>query len=96
MRRAARQTRPAPTSIPPVVSGARNLAPRGGRSHRLTLFALALFHRGARDPILLQLRRRHETGGGQLAGAVLPRLPPSVVVLADDLRVTTSRVSRPR
>lgn len=72
---------PAPASIP-----GRATLPATAGANRLTLLALALFHRGARDAILLQLGRRHETRGRQLAGAVLPRLPPPVVVLADNLQ----------
>jgi hypothetical protein len=58
-------------------------------TNRITLFLFGFLHGGARGPPLLQLRRRDQSR--RAGGVVLPRLPPVVVVLADDLKAKNAR-----
>lgn len=51
---------------------------------RVTLFLLVLLHRHAGDAPLLKLGRGYKTRG--TSRVVLSRLPPVMVVLADDLQ----------
>jgi len=50
----------------------------------VTLFLLVLLHRHAGDAPFLKLGRGYETRGA--SRVVLPRLPPVMIVLADDLQ----------
>lgn len=54
------------------------------KSSIVTLFLLVLLHRHAGDTPFLKLGRGDETRGA--SRVILPRLPPMMIVLADDLQ----------